>query len=341
MNSLRLAAKFLFIFTVLSTLVLLLSCVCYFTGITLIPILGLIGIGAPIIIVVNILFLIFWLFKRSKVVLFPLTALILATFIFGPFYKLSFNETSEGELSIMTFNTRGFNRYHQIEEPNLDKQIIDLVKELNPDIVCFQEFDYTRSEDLDNYPYQYVQYSYPKVDKVVQAILSKYPITEKGVVNFPDTSNNTIYADVQYGDQFLRIYNVHLQSYRIIPSSEKILGESGDMFLKRLQTTFSKQETQAKLVRDHSRTTRNKTIICGDFNNTHYSTVYRILKSDLRDTHKEKGNGFGGTFHLFNYPLRIDYILVDPSFQVMSHSDFSVELSDHEPVMASISLESE
>ena len=80
-------------------------------------------------------------------------------------------------------------------------------------------------------------------------------------------------------------------------------------------------------------------IICGDFNNTAYSYVYKEIKGNLIDTFKEAGNGFGRTFDFKFFPVRIDFVLVDDRFKVNSFKTYDVKLSDHYPIMAKVKLE--
>ena len=79
-------------------------------------------------------------------------------------------------------------------------------------------------------------------------------------------------------------------------------------------------------------------IISGDFKNSAFSYIYNPVKGDLKDTFKEKGNGFGRTYDFKFFPLRIDFILADQSFEVDSFKTFDVEYSDHYPIMTRLSL---
>mgnify|MGYP003663557657 FL=1 len=89
----------------------------------------------------------------------------------------------------------------------------------------------------------------------------------------------------------------------------------------------------------HKQESKYKMIICGDFNNTAYSYVYRKIKGDLKDTFKKAGNGFGRTYHFKYFPIRIDFIFADESFKVNTFKTYDDHLSDHFPIMTSLSLE--
>ena len=80
-----------------------------------------------------------------------------------------------------------------------------------------------------------------------------------------------------------------------------------------------------------------KKILCGDFNNTAFSWVYRELSKNKQDAFKIAGKGLGKTFN-YLYPLRIDFILVDLNFEVNNFKTFEVPYSDHFPILARIKL---
>ena len=98
------------------------------------------------------------------------------------------------------------------------------------------------------------------------------------------------------------------------------------------------QQEQAELFIEHKTQSPHKMVICGDFNNTAYSYVYKEIKGDLKDGFEEAGNGFGRTFDFRYFPVRIDFILVDDSFEVNSFKVYEEKLSDHYPIRAKISL---
>jgi endonuclease/exonuclease/phosphatase family metal-dependent hydrolase len=56
----------------------------------------------------------------------------------------------------------------------------------------------------------------------------------------------------------------------------------------------------------------------------------------MLDSFSEMGNGYGRTIDFWRFPLRIDFIMVDPSFEVLDHHNYSIDLSDHEPIMATL-----
>ncbi len=176
-----------------------------------------------------------------------------------------------------------------------------------------------------------------KANKSLLAIYSKYPIINKGYIDFPDTVNNAIYADIKVQTDTIRIYNAHLQSFVFAPHI--IANKYNDYnYLTSLNNTITRQVEQANLIKNHADKSNNKIIICGDFNSTPYSRPYRILKNGLNDSYVSNGNGFGTTYKRLYYPLRLDYFLYDKQIEVISHKNFDLNLSDHEPIYISFKI---
>ncbi len=333
--------KLIFSLNVLFGVALLLSLFVPYISVKKAPIVAFFSLGIPILVFVNLIFLLFWLLRRRKQGFFSLVVVLISYFSLGSFFMFRFSETTmeESDLRIMTFNVRGFNKNQHIENPNLVEEITDLITTENPDIICFQEFNFRNRDDFKAYTYRYLEYIKNK-GKVTLAIYSKYPILKEGLVNFPDSPNNAAFADILYKKDTLRIYNLHLESLRIIPDKNALAKEQSSKLFKRVSQSFEKQQEQAAIIKAHRETVAYKTIVAGDFNGTEYSNVYKTIKGDdLKDSFKEKGTGYGRTYNFTYYPVRIDFILADEAMRVVAHKNYDVKLSDHFPVMASFQWE--
>ncbi|WP_053992254.1 endonuclease/exonuclease/phosphatase family protein [Mangrovimonas sp. TPBH4] len=300
--------------------------------------LSVLSLAVPVLILLNILFVIYWLLKVKKQLLLSLLVLSLGyTYLFS-LYKFSSSKDVEDEanLSVMTYNVRLFNLFEWIKDRDVKKEMLGFIKEQQPDIISLQEYRPDETIQLKNY-HKFEKVSGNKV-KSGQAIFSKYPIVNSGSIEFPNSSNNAIYVDIVKMKDTIRIYNVHLQSLRIDPNMEKLANESSENLFKRVGGTFKLQQSQTELFLKNKAKCPYKMIICGDFNNTAYSYVYKEIKGDLQDTFVEAGNGFGRTFNFKFFPVRIDFILADKDFEVNSFKTFDIELSDHYPIMTKLKL---
>jgi endonuclease/exonuclease/phosphatase family metal-dependent hydrolase len=336
---LGLLGKLVYILNVIFAIALLLACLAPFITWELFSFLSFLSLIVPYLVMTNILFFGYWSFRRKNYFLISLFVLLLGYLIQGTFVRI-FNSNDEirgGELSLLTFNSHSSQGITWSRNPGFGDEIVDFIAKQDCDIICFQEFKHRNAKDFEQYSYKYVNNIFKKERRVVQAIFSKYPIIAKGALDFPGTSNNAIYADVLINEDTVRVYNLHLQSLKIRPSSIK--REDPQRLLGRLDRSFQKQLEQALLVRKHIDAVPYKSIISGDFNNTQFSSVYNIIKDDMKDSFHEMGFGLGGTYDFKFLPFRIDFILADPGIEVKSHTNFNVKLSDHTPVMASFCLQ--
>jgi len=342
-NSTSIWDKVVFAINVLIVLLLIITGVISYVPFRFLSALAVFSLVVPFLFALNILFLVYWLLRLKRKLLLSFTAILLGYLMFGPFYGFGGGKVPQEELpsdlKIMSFNAWGFNKNGWMKKTGVGDSIVEFIKAQDPSILCIQEHSRIRHRQLQQYPYRSeTPYSVPRT---TQAIFSKYPIVGNGSLDFPGTINNVIYADIVFKSDTLRVYNVHLQSFKIVPSANNFSdGKESERTYRRLVDTFSQQLEQAKILKEHLSKSPYVNLVCGDFNNTQFSNVYKIVKGDFQDTFLEEGTGFGRTYDLWKFPLRIDYILADPEFEVLSHQNFDERLSDHYPVMATLRLKS-
>ncbi|MFK7813418.1 MAG: endonuclease/exonuclease/phosphatase family protein [Maribacter sp.] len=343
MKRLSIFNKIVFILNVITALLLLAACVVPYISSENFSFLSFLSLAVPVLVGINILFLLFWTLKRKRQLWVSLSVLVLGYFSLGTFIKLNFSEDEilEEDLSIMSYNVRGFNKWGELDNPNVFEDVKAFVEQENPDIICFQEPNYDRKKEyLEKYPYQYLDYIYMN-GKVLLGIFSKYPIIKSDFVCFPESVNNGAFADILYKKDTIRIYNIHLQSLGVTPGNGTIRNSPKDKLFKKVTKRFQLQQQQAKMVADHMASNSYKQILCGDFNNTQFSNPYKTIKGEKQDTFIEKGSGYGRTLIFHDLPVRIDFILADPAFEVKRHNNYDVKYSDHYPIMASFKLKSD
>ncbi len=303
------------------------------------PFLAVLSLLVPILLILNILFVTYWLLSLKRHFLLSLIVLIIGYNYLGSFYKLSSsNEIISGsELSIMNYNVRLFNLYDWIPKQNIEEEMERLIESQKLDILVVQEYHPNEDIDLSIFKYKYEKLAGNKT-KYGQAIFSNFPILDSGSIEFPNTANNAIYTDIVKEQDTIRIYNIHLQSLHISEDVTNLTSENSERLFKRISNTFKMQQNQAELFLEHKRNCPYRMVISGDFNNTAFSYVYKHIKGDLLDTFEEAGSGFGRTYDFKFFPIRIDFILADQSFKINGFKNFNEKLSDHYPIMAKIGL---
>ncbi|CAM1372054.1 Endonuclease [Tenacibaculum litopenaei] len=321
-----------FINSVLATALLLSYFLPYISPVG-IPYLTIVSLFVPLLVLLNLGFVIYWLIKLHKNTLLSGVVLLLGWFMAPPLIKFSNQELIlTDDLKVMSFNVRMFNYYGWNKDSTIEQQIYDFVNNQSPDVLALQEYYQSNTNNI-RLPFKYVK-TKSKSDKFGLAIYSKFPIINSGSLDFKDSANNCIYIDIVKQKDTIRIYNVHLESLKINPKKENFGEQNSERLLKRLANGFKKQGNQTLQVLSHKNSWTGKEVLCGDFNNTAYSWVYKQLSKDRKDAFIERGIGMGKTFR-YLYPMRIDFILSDKSSTVNHFKTFNqVKLSDHYPIMS-------
>lgn len=340
MKKLSWVDKLLFVINSLFTTVLLLSYLLPFIPPSRFSSLSIMSLVVPVLILINLLFSIYWIVKLKRQFILSILILLLGFQHVNSFYQIAEKKVLlTDDIKIMSYNVRLFNlhRLKNINEEKMTEHVKSFIKDKSPDIICFQEFVTTLSTSF-NYPYKYIdKNTSTKNSYFGQAIFSKYRIINSGSFNFENSINNVIYTDVVREKDTLRIYNIHLESQRIQIDEENFGEENSEKLLRRLQNTFKKQEEQVRELIAHEKSCNYKVVMCGDFNNTAFSWVYKKLKGSKQDTFIKAGKGFGKTYD-YPFPARIDFILVDENFTVNNYKTFKDDFSDHFPIMARVNL---
>jgi len=300
------------------------------------------------------LFILPFLWKANKITFIGLAVLVL----WGSSGILSYVNPSfsnhkgntEGEINVITFNAMmGVRLVDERHVFGPDRQALfnELMnQEPKPDIICVQEVnpivEKALSEAFD-YPY------FHQLEKRGAIIISRYPMIQKGLVDFGPRLNSCLWADLDIDGTTVRVYSTHFESNRLNESSYDFLAKEGGYeskeairgisdLLRKYPKYATARANQADQVKEHIKMSPHPVILCGDFNDPPMSYTYHTFKEDLDDTFMKKGSGWGTTW-IGGIPLlRIDYILSSPELPNTSFNCLKSNLSDHYPVKASFDI---
>ena len=340
--------RIMFFFNIVLTVLTFVAYVLPFLAPKLFPLLSVLTLILPLFLLGNALFFLYWLLQLKRQMILSGIVLLLGITFINKFYKFSSNELpkEEGDFVVMSYNVRLFNLFQWLPKATVGDEILQFINDLNPDILCIQEFSESAKVDLRVYKHKYIYMQGNKI-KTGQAIFSKFPIINEGSIELPQSDNSVVFADIRKGKDTIRVYNMHLQSIKITPDVNEIQDnvdainqQKSQQVFKRIRDAFEKQQSQAELLMRHKNECKYPVIICGDMNNSAFSYVYRSIKGNLYDCFEEAGNGFGQTYNFKYYPARIDYIFVDKRVKVKSFQNFSKFVnSDHYPVLTRLKLD--
>ena len=319
------------------------------------------GLAYPYLLLINIFFVIGWamLLKFEALI----SVIVIAAGIthlsnYIRFAKRDGNKT--GSFSVLSYNVRLFN-FFESPATGSEKKILDFIRKQDPDIICLQEFF------VNGVPSQkeaeikrLLGGKYQSHMKVVGSgknryygiiTLSKYPIIKKGELIHPKSSSLSVYTDIVIKKDTFRLFNNHLQSFRLKRMERSFLEEivatddnkgEGDVKIisRSLKRGFVQRAEQAIALKKKVEASAYPVIVVGDFNDTPVSYSYRKIRKGLNDAFVNSGYGAGFTYK-GNYPAnRIDYILYDNTFESAWFSIIKVKYSDHYPVMAWLKIRS-
>jgi endonuclease/exonuclease/phosphatase family metal-dependent hydrolase len=318
------------------------------------------GLGFPYLVLVNLIFVIYWISQFRREGLISLVIIFFCFFTVRNYLQISFsNSGSNNDIKVTSYNCMLFDLYNWSKNAQSRQHILGQLQEINPDVLCLQEF-YNSNKMKEYYnidtvmhtlntKYYHVEYTTiaHEHNHFGIATFSKYPIINKGKIVFNTRSNNIcIYTDVLIEKDTVRIYNMHLQSISFSKKDYTFIGdlqddddakdelENSKSILRRLKRAFVKRAEQAELVNASVKDCRYKVILCGDFNDTPASYAYHIISKDLKDAFVEKGNGFGRTYAGKFPQFRIDYIFHSRDMKCTQFARSEETFTDHFPITA-------
>lgn len=309
------------------------------------------------ILIINFLLFLLAILSRSKSAWIAIVALLPSLLFAERFFRFgSGNETECQTIRIETYNVGKFRMSKNGMDPQRTMDtIFSRIGRCDADIVCLQEvfLDSTQlaREILPQYRWR-TFHLFPHQDgrQSGNIIFSKYEITQGRVLKFKSSLNLSLYADIVVGEDTLRVYNNHLQSYAISPTalvqklrakkafSEEVGNEIINVHNK-VRNTVILRSRQVNAVLDNIKKSRFPSIVCGDFNDMPMSYTYHKLSYGSKDTFRESGKGFSATYSMLWPLLRIDYIFIPESYTGVSHKTIRDNFSDHYPVVAEFSFD--
>ena len=321
---------------------------------------ALLGLLVPYLFALNIGFALFWIIRWRRWFLLSTAVVLIGLPQLQRYF--AFNkmvELDEGKpyLKVSTYNVKNLSNDNiSLNNDTIRKGIFELVGDIDPDVLCMQEFMTSGIEpqklfdslrDFTGMPhYRYLSYIQSRRQKnKIDAIVtySKYPIVNSFQVKKDELRNLALVTDILIRGDTIRVYNVHLESLHLQQQDYEFIStmprpqmeEEGNFrertwnILKKMRRAFRKRALQAQMLSEHIQASPHPVILCGDFNDTPSSFAYSKLAGHLDDAYTESGRGTGNTYAGSAPSYRIDYILYDTRFISYNYQTWEVDLSDH------------
>ncbi|MCD6332584.1 MAG: endonuclease/exonuclease/phosphatase family protein [Bacteroidales bacterium] len=312
--------------------------------------LALFGLVFPVLLAIQVLYGLYFLYKLRWLVILPVLVIGLTTKPITnsiQWFSKPKNQVVNEGIEIMTYNVRLLDFFGWSKIPDSGEHMLQTIRNEQPDVLCMQEFmvqtegrytlDKIRS-DLDFLPEYHIIYNYHSYKRNHgMAIFTRYPILSSGEIRFNNSTNLFIFSDLLIDGDTIRIYNVHLQSFHV-EAEEELQGLNNQKVRRLIAKTrmaYKMRAEQARILSAHLQTSPYPVVVCGDFNDTPVSYATHLIRKNLHDSFIDSGKGFSSTYQYIPW-LRIDYILPDHSFVSSGYRTGSLNGSDHRPVIVNI-----
>lgn len=316
------------------------------------------GLAYPFLAILNILFVLFWTVLFRLHFLLSFLALVAGYPMALRHFQLNTRtETADIEIQakLMSFNVRMFDFYDWKQDKESLQSIIKHIEDQAPDILCLQEF-YNKPREKDNFiekirkinnlSNHHVAYDSKRKDHAFGiATFSVFPILSKGEIPLPGSpSSFALFTDILMKEDTVRVYNLHLISYRFESEDYAFIESLRDQqdtrewqsksskMLSKLNKGFIIRARQADQIREHINQSPYPVIICGDFNDTPASFAYSILRKGFKDSFIESGLGSGQTYDGAFPSYRIDFMLHSGKYTAINYHTHAASGSDHRPI---------
>jgi len=316
---------------------------------------ALFGLAFPYIAAANIVMILIWILLRRWYALISALALTAGMGYIHNFIRFTNHGTEEHhDLKLMSYNIRLFNIYEEGEK-DTHRKMLQLLRKEDPGILCLQEYfvrgdpavgERKLKEGLGGKLYTHIKLiKSGAASRYGIATITRYPIVYRGDVIHPGSSSLTIFSDIVVDNDTFRIYNNHLQSFRLRRVEGNLLNEiTGEQhnssmdnitgIFRSLTHGFASRALQVDRVKRHMESSPYPVIVAGDFNDTPVSYTYHRMRRGLKDAFVEAGYGAGFTYQGKYPPNRIDYILYNEEIECSDFDIVKVRYSDHYPIIA-------
>ena len=307
-------------------------------------------------VVVFLLLLLMW----SNKIWISVVALLIAIPGISKSFSIGSKSKAENSIRVMSYNVHDFRHVDGVtEKEQFANQVMAMVREQAPDILCCQEFSQfksgvSRPQCIEDFAkeagFQYIYFN-RKTNYGGNVIFSKYPLTKVAEDSgFGKGNTYGVMVSVDAGEKGkFHVANVHLLSYMITDSEIDVLTNAserqnldtiGKTVLHKLSFAFQKRSEELQTVLNGMPPVGGPIIICGDFNEPPLSFNYRQMQmAGFVDTFTKVGFGIKPTYAGKLPLLRIDYVWANDGVKPLAFDRYKYKASDHYPIMLDFAIQ--
>lgn len=280
--------------------------------------------------------------KLKYVVIGCLALLLIFCYLNWKFEVIAFHPfRNEGQhdLKVMTWNIHCSKGADSIRQRKIAEQILDV----DADFVLLIEYFQNKCPVIDSllktkYTYTEECQSHQRCGNI---FYSKHKMTNSGRITIQRQKGviRPIKAIIAMGADSVQIIGAHFASNHYDGSTFEKELEGDTTSYDRYKDAQKDRCIQAHWTKEAVLESKHPVIVMGDMNDFNCTAPLDTLTScGLKDAWWEGGNGYGATFHDGWMRLRIDHILHSKELKLESIKVIDTNLSDHNPVVAGFSL---
>lgn len=308
----------------------------------------------PIFIANLLILFILIVLKARKALLYPFLALTIAIPGFLKSYSVKKEKTEPGNIKIVSYNIAYFRDItdNQRDLNSVKPDIIEIIKDQNPDVLCLQECNLRKTKKTDyiaDFAEQIgCEYYFSTKSNW---IFSKYPIEDDEFTDHFNMIDNVGFVKMINAGGLGRFYVecVHLKSFSITKEEIEYLRDTknyveksetvGKSLIFKLKEGFQMRTADTKTLVENMPQNGLPIIICGDFNDTPLSYTYHQMRNaGMNDAFLQVGSGLGKTYCGRLPLLRIDYFWHSDDIIPMTFTRVKKKISDHYPIVMTFNV---
>ena len=248
------------------------------------PTLANVGLTYPALLLLNLAFLVFWVFVKLRYVLVPLVGFLLA---YGP--TMAYcpvnvpKDPPIGSIKVLSYNVEGFG-FRELRGKSYDvNPIAAYLRDSKADIICLQEaFEHKYFADsVLRKVYPYASFHSHNLSGDVLAVYSRYPIIRVERIKYPSNSNLSMAYELQVDDKRVLLVNNHFESNALEAQDKRhfrnlirgdvhgeVAKEESAKLINKLAAASKRRAPQVDAVVRYISSHRGgkAVIVCGDFN---------------------------------------------------------------------------
>ncbi len=319
------------------------------------PLVSTIGMAFPILLLINMGFLLFWLIFKWTRAWVPVVGYVLAYIPISIYIPLNMSSSPPDDaIKLVSYNVCSYGGNYKYDQGF--EKVRDYLVDEQADIVCLQEDnDSWRRYCFKQYEERGLLYndtlvlSHNSQSFNCLGIHTKYPIIRRERIDYPTASNGSAAWWLKVGTDTLLVVNNHFESCHLNSEDRRqyrqmLRGEMGrdsvraesKLLMVKLAEANAKRSKQIDAVCDYVNQYlgRYPVIVCGDFNDNPISYSRHKMGKVLHDCFVETGRGIGLSYNQKAFSFRIDHIFCSSDITpYQCHIDSKMDASDHNPIV--------